>query len=96
MKQTITKQDFVDAFHQAGREDNFSDEALEMMFDYFEDMDPDMELDVIAVCCEYTEQSIPDFATENNISEDEVMDYLNDYTLVFGTTSDGNVVFQCF
>jgi hypothetical protein len=58
MKQTVSQYDFTDAFHKM-RPDNFSNAGLIAMFDYFEQMDNDCgtetELDVIAICCEFTE-----------------------------------------
>jgi len=59
MKTTITKSDFQAAFTTMNREDNFSYEGLSALFDYFEDFEDDtgiaIELDVIAICCEFSE-----------------------------------------
>lgn len=58
MKTTITFSDFVNAFKKT-RSDNFSHEGLRALFDYFEDYEEstgeEIELDVIAICCDYTE-----------------------------------------
>jgi hypothetical protein len=66
MKKTISKEEFIEAFDRMGRGGQFSVEAREAMFNYFEEMEADagmeMELDVIAVCCGYTEyESIADY-----------------------------------
>jgi len=57
--QEITKSAFRDAFRRMGREDDFSYEARNALYDYLWEMSEDsgtpMELDVIAICCEYTE-----------------------------------------
>ena len=59
MKQTVTFADFTDAFRNMGRKENFSYNGLKALFDYLEQLEEDigeeMELDVIAICCEYTE-----------------------------------------
>lgn len=59
MKQTINFYDFRDAFHKAGRGNQFTYSGLRAIFDYIEDYENDcdiqIELDVIALCCEYTE-----------------------------------------
>jgi len=59
MKQTVSQNDFTEAFKQANREDNFSYDGLCALFNYFEeyegDCDQEIELDVIAICCEFTE-----------------------------------------
>ena len=50
---------FVDAFRRMGHEDQFSREALEALFNYLEeyeqDTGEDLELDVIGLCCDFTE-----------------------------------------
>ena len=58
MKQTINEYQFKDAFQKC-RPDNFSYEGLTALYDYLEDYEEDtgqeMELDVIAICCDFTE-----------------------------------------
>jgi hypothetical protein len=58
MISTITKYEFERAFI-AIRPDNFSRAGLDAMFDYFEEYEEEtgeqIELDVIAICCEYSE-----------------------------------------
>ena len=55
----VTSAMFADAFRRMGREDQFSREALEALFNYLEeyeqDTGEDLELDVIALCCDFTE-----------------------------------------
>jgi hypothetical protein len=64
MKTTINAYDFRNAF-MALRPDNFTYAGLTALFDYLEDRESDtgeeLELDVIALCC--------DFAEYANISE---------------------------
>ena len=58
MKQTINEFDFVQAFKEL-RPNNFSKAGLFALFDYLEQLEDDIgeeiELDVIALCCEYAE-----------------------------------------
>lgn len=54
MKKTISLSDFQDAF-QAVRPNNFTRDGLEALFNYLEEVAPDYDLDVIALCCEFTE-----------------------------------------
>ena len=58
MKQTINEFDFVQAFKEL-RPDNFSKAGLFALYDYLEQLEDDIgeeiELDVIALCCEYAE-----------------------------------------
>ena len=51
---TVSKSDFHDAFN-AVRPNNFSYEGLDALFEYLST--EDVELDVIALCCEFSEDS---------------------------------------
>lgn len=114
MKQSITFSQFVDAFHAYDRYDSFGYNGLRIIFDYLEqyeqDCNEEIELDVIAICCDYNMMDIEDIAKEYRIDlshldaedddyeeqrEEAVLDYLNDHTMVLGQCADG-VVFQCF
>ena len=59
MKQTICERDFLRAFEDMNRKENFSQEGLIALFDYLEQYENDcgqeVELDVIALCCDYSE-----------------------------------------
>ena len=58
MKTTVSQTDFIDAFKKL-RPSNFSYEGLIALYDYLEnfeeDTDKEIELDVIAFCCDYSE-----------------------------------------
>lgn len=56
MLQVVTKSAFIDAFMSL-RPDNFTNDALSALYDYFEEIDPGMYLDVIAICCDYSQYS---------------------------------------
>lgn len=55
----VTSAMFADAFRRMGRENQFSHEALEALFNYLEeyeqDTGEDLELDVVSLCCDFTE-----------------------------------------
>jgi len=59
MKVTINFNGFERAFYDCGRGEQFSYEGLEALFKWLEllesDMGEEIELDVIGLCCEYTE-----------------------------------------
>ena len=106
MKQTIHLPDFRDAFHHAGRGKQFSYEALELLYDFFEEIDPNYELDVIAICCDFAESSkeeiMRSYDFQDSPEESDLMnriyfkDWLRDETLLLGETEDGNFVYQQF
>jgi len=59
----VTREMFINEF-KAIRPDNFSHEGLNELFNYFEQLEDDcdmrIELDVIAICCEWREDSLQD------------------------------------
>lgn len=104
MKMTISETLFKDMFRQYDRAGHFSYEALSLIFNYFEKVDEDMELDVIAICCNVSEMNYEEAVEEYGIEYDPeydnleniVIDYLNENTLVIGTTSLDTIVFFNF
>jgi len=96
---------FRDQFHQCGRGDQFSYEALGLLFDYLEDCGSDVELDVVAICCEFSEDTPESIAESFDIdleglsegkAKQAVMDFLCDNTSVVGETSSGAFVYVQF
>ncbi len=59
MYKSISEFDFVDAFAKLDRDENFSYEGKKALFSYLEQLEEDtgkkIELDIIALCCEYSE-----------------------------------------
>ena len=100
-----TASQFRDAFHQAGRGKQFSYEALGLLFEFFEEMDDSMEMDVVAICCDYAEDSVDDVISSYSIEVDEeateedkmtlALDYLQENTHLIGLTVHG-IVYQQF
>ena len=77
----VTSAMFADAFRRMGRENQFSREALEALFEYIENYEEDtgirVELDVLGLCCEFTEyeNAITAAADYGFTSELEAEDY---------------------
>jgi hypothetical protein len=103
MIQTIGKSQFRDAFHHAGRGKQFSYDALGIIFDYLEDIDEGMELDVIAICCDFSEDSAEEIQRAYSIDHDAddegnladaVRAYLEDEGHFIGETDDGFIYFN--
>jgi len=102
MIQTVQLSDFRTAFYQSGRESQFSYEALGLLFEYLEEIDPSYDLDVIELCCEYAEATPEEIASSysidvENLQEDEVqrtvLDYLYGNTQVVGVTHNDTIVY---
>lgn len=100
MKQTVNNHAFIDAFRQAGRADQFSYEGLSALFDYLEELEQDTgedwELDVIALCCEFTEYISVDKALEEYKHTVDDLDDLRDYTQVIEITGTNRLIIQDF
>lgn len=112
MKKTINIYDFRQAFHDAGRSNQFTYDGLRVLFDWIEQLDndtgEDTELDVIALCCEFSEADPQEIADDYNIDlsgvdlDDEdllsetVLEYLNEHTMVCGITDAGGIVYAAF
>ena len=64
MYKTIDKYQFRDAFNNMGRKKQFSYEALDELFDYYNEIE-NYELDVIGICCEWMEYDTVDELREN-------------------------------
>jgi len=109
MKQSVYLNDFRNAFQEI-RPNNFSYEGLSILFDYFEEFEDstgeEIELDVIAVCCEYSEEPWQDIAESYDIDlsqydDDEerisaIQDYIQDHSQYCGITDDGSIVYLQF
>lgn len=108
MKQTINQYQFADAFRSI-RPDNFTYAGLNALFDYLEDCEAqcgEIELDVIALCCDYSEHESAlacvmdmgyDFLpTEDDLNgkEQEALQYLRDHTQVI--EFEGGIIIQNF
>lgn len=96
--QTIsTLGQFRDQFVNAGRKDQFSYDALGLLFNYFDDIDEPVELDVVGICCEYSELTADEIRADYRLDDDaDVEAYLNDNTCVIGQTDAGAYVFAQF
>ena len=74
MIKQITFSAFCDAFRDMNRDDNFSYAGKRALFDFLEEVAPDMELDVIAICCEYAESSLEEVICDYSIDVSEAED----------------------
>lgn len=85
MKKTVYFNDFYSEFKKI-RPDNFSDEGLYVLFDYLEECERDigdeLELDVIAICCDFIEQPWQDIAESYDIDLSEYKDDEEKYEAV--------------
>jgi hypothetical protein len=94
MKKTLNLHDFRSEFAAADRGNQFSFEALKLIFEYLEEIYDQYELDVVAICCEFAESSVEEFADAYRIQADEVDAYLENNSALVGKTAKGLVYIQ--
>jgi hypothetical protein len=96
----VTRSIFHDQF-QRTRPDQFTYAGLNALFDYLEEIESeahngdagDNQLDVIAICCEFSQFDSVEEACE--AYGKETMEALQDFTIVL-PCEDGSVVIQLF
>ena len=107
--QTASFYDFQEAFRRMDRQSQYTYAGLRGLFEHLDQLSEDIgepiELDVIAICCDYNEETFNDVANNYGIDlsecEDDdairetVLDYLNDHTMV-AWSDDDTVVYGCF
>jgi hypothetical protein len=110
MYQRVSFSDFLDAFRAHGREGQFSHKALKALFNHLEEVEEDtgtpIELDVIALCCEYQEASADEIIAEYGLDTSEcesaedrytlAEEFLEQNTTVVWTDGDKVFLFQSF
>jgi hypothetical protein len=100
---TVDNHTFREAFNRMGRGGQFSYEGLNLLFDYLEECEDERnesELDVVAICCDYSEETVKDISEMYNVEtndgytqEEAVVEFLEEAGAYVGTTSTGTIVF---
>lgn len=108
MKTIVTQYSFIESFRACGRENQFSYPAMCALFAHLErweeDTDTELELDPIAICCEWAEYpsalvaakeyGFKEVCGNDTDCEPEALDWLRDHTQV--VEFNGGVVIQLF
>lgn len=110
MKTTVYENEFIKMFQDI-RPNNFSLGGLRRLYEglteFEQDTGEEMDLDVIAICCDFQEMTMNEIIDAYNYMMDEsrlddddaysyVMDWLNNQTWVLGDTESGSIVFREF
>ena len=90
--QEINVYEFRDAFFKMGRGEQFSYAALSALYDYFEDIGGHYELDVVAICCDFSEYENFERFLEDYGLECESWDDVEGETLVLRLENGGAVI----
>ena len=97
MKTTINQYEFIRAFKDMNRGGHFTNEGLRCLFNYLEGYEEDtgeeIELDVIALCCEYTEYScLEEFQDAHGADEYSCMEEIESMTEVIQVDDDAFII----
>ena len=97
MYTTINEFEFRDAFVNMGRKEQFSYEALNALFEYHEEVeqncDTQWELDVIGICCEWSEYDTVAELRENysqvldDVEDEDILEAVQRETTVLAVRS---------
>lgn len=69
MKMTLNANDLKDLFRSWNR-DYYSWEGVEALLEYYDEIDPNMEVDIIGICCDCTEYGDGAACTLDNLIDD--------------------------
>jgi hypothetical protein len=98
MKSTVGFCEFCDRFRDMNRNENFSYEGKRALFDWLEEYEnetgEEIELDVIALCCEYSEYAnIEEFRKDYGEEYENIQD-IEDKTIVIPVGNEGFIIQQ--
>ena len=85
-----TASNFMDEFTRMGRDDQFSYDALEALFEHYNEFE-NYELDVIGICCDWAEYESEEEALESY--DAETLEELQDNYYVI-ELDNGHVLIQ--
>ena len=107
MKITVQLNNFRDGFRNSDRINNFSYSGLTSLFDYLTEYENDtgseLELDAIAICCDFAEDSAEDIADNYRIDiegldKDEIkkaiLKYLEDEGALIVEVCEGQFLYH--
>ena len=100
MKKAIDEYQFMQAFKDYCMENQFSREALKALFEYIEEYEDstgeEIELDVIALCCEFTEyEDLEEF--QNAYSDEyQTIEDIEYHTIVVPIAGTDGFIIQDF
>jgi hypothetical protein len=107
MKETVDCSFFHSRFHDYGRDDQFSPAGLDALYEYLTELEDDcgqeIELDIVGLCCEYSEFTsdelveefgylVPDdYSTDDDYPHyyEKLLEELQDRTVIIGFENGG-------
>lgn len=95
MKISINREEFVQLFNSCGRENQFSPLGRRKLFDYLEEYEEStgesLDVDIIALCCDYSEIEVKDIEREtgydslDDLKNNTTVIEVDDETIIYGS-----------
>ena len=60
VKRSISQSEFFDEFNNSQYKNNFSYEWLNALYDYYNDFEEEIDFDIVAIACDWSEYSLDD------------------------------------
>jgi hypothetical protein len=100
----ISENDFVYEFERYDRQDNFTKQGLSCLYNELNNFENDIKLDVISICCDYSEYSIEEakcqysdtISFNNSLNNECFINKLRDYTTVIEIDGTGRIILENF
>jgi len=92
MKAEISESDFIEAFKDYNRENNFSYEGKKALYNYLIDLEEDtgeeIKLDIISLCCDYEEYKNLEEYLNNYYTTEEINEVIRNFLKEFLEEND--------
>ena len=100
----LSENEFVYEFERYDRQDNFTKEALLYLYDELNNNENNIEIDVISICCDYSEYTIEEAKYQysetinfnNSLNNESFINKLREYTTVITMGDAGRIILQNF
>ena len=70
-----TSGQFIDRFREMGRIDQFTREAFDVLFEYYDEFHESIQMDVIGICCDWSEYTMAELERDYDEAK-EAMDII--------------------
>jgi len=100
MKRNVNEYDFVRSFDEMNRGDNFSRAGRFALFEYLTDLEDDcgieFELDVIGLCCDFSEYTLEEYnnAYDTQYTEDNYEEEISNNTILINYYDENKFIIQ--
>jgi len=100
----INEKEFIYEFERYDRLDNFTEKALLHIYDELNNLENDVKLDVISICCDYSEYTLEEakyqysetISFNNSLNNESFIKKLKEFTTVIKIDGTNRIVLENF